>query len=65
MQTPKTRAGFLTEKIMSKVKAVISDINTAEYNQIYTDVLHVLQEALPSHSDIPPQLDKRLLKKRE
>lgn len=52
MQTPDTQAGFLTEKIMQRVKEKLPDIQVNEYNRTYEAVLEVLTLRLGKPGDI-------------
>ena len=44
METPKTNAGRITERIMFKVREKLPEIETHEYNRTYEAVLAVLKE---------------------
>ena len=47
METPKTEAGRLTEKIMLEVRTRLPEIETPQYNCIYEVVHKVLDDSLP------------------
>ncbi len=49
METPKTQAGNLTERIMFQVTERVKDqqLTTFQYNRIYEVVLEALEEARP------------------
>lgn len=48
METPKTNAGRLTERIMLSVRAKLPDIKPDQYNRIYESVLAELELAIGS-----------------
>lgn len=51
METPKTRAGYLTELIMAKIKencafaSPVLELNISQYNRVYEAVLEILIDA--------------------
>lgn len=59
METPKTLAGDLTERIMAAIRAKFPDMPTWEYNETYSAVLTTLTDAREI-SEIDPNCDSRL-----
>lgn len=47
MQTPNTKAGELTEIIMSKLRSVIKPKDVHTYNKVYSAILDTLETHLP------------------
>jgi hypothetical protein len=55
METPKTEAGRVTERIMLRVRSKLPDLPTHEYNRTYEAVLEELRSQIPDIL-VPPSL---------
>ena len=52
MQTPNTKAGRVTEKVMAAVKKRLPDMSTYQYNRTYEGVLEALSLEFPPESGV-------------